>query len=450
MDFSKILGERGGVGSRGVELDLEKEDELLREDVDTRDLIAVRGGNGQKTFAQVWQEGMATEVKAPVGTGTSAKDAKEVEEAVGMFDDADVGMDVDMDVSPSKDLDKKAKAKKRERAKEPSDEEVSPSKSPEKKKKKTVTKTKKTKVVSDEDEDVEVVEEKTTKPKQIRRAKATTPDEPGSSRLDDKNLRDESSESEDLDFFPKAKDSSSKSKLQKKKIPLPASTHDTSEDDEPLVPTKGKGKAVAVETPSRTPKRVVSVVIDVDSAARKKHGLPRTESLRVQADEASISSSPKRGRPTKGGESQSTTRKDRDEASSSYTTPPKRSAAVKAASALHDVMMPDLMNYAQEKKRGFKGKDIDRVGSTEKSNGKSKKRPSDATEGLSGDEEAERKKKRRLSSGGKKKKPVSDEGDESEAENRANKVAKKSRPKPVVADDSGGESSSAERAKATT
>lgn len=434
-----------------MELDLEKEDELLREDVDTRDLIAVRGGNGQKTFAQVWQEGMATEVKAPVGTGTSAKDAKEVEEAVGMFDDADVGMDVDvdMDVSPSKDLDKKAKAKKRERAKEPSDEEVSPSKSPEKKKKKTVTKTKKTKVVSDEDEDVEVVEEKTTKPKQIRRAKATTPDEPGSSRLDDKNLRDESSESEDLDFFPKAKDSSSKSKLQKK-IPLPASTHDTSEEDEPLVPTKGKGKAVAVEAPTRTPKRVVSVVIDVDSAARKKHGLPRTESLRVQADEASISSSPKRGRPTKGGESQSTTRKDRDEASSSYTTPPKRSAAVKAASALHDVMMPDLMNYAQEKKRGFKGKDIDRVGSTEKSNGKSKKRPSDATEGLSGDEEAERKKKRRLSSGGKKKKPVSDEDDESEAENRANKVAKKSRPKPVVADDSGGESSSAERAKATT
>ena len=410
VDFSKVLGERGGVGTRGIELDLEKEEELLREDVDTRDLIAVRGSNGQKSFAQIWQDGMATEVEVPVGTGTSVKDAKEVEDAVGM--DVDVGVDVlsstkvkksererakelsDEELSPSK-------VRKREGVKELSNAELSPSKSPENKR--MGTKTKKTKIISVEDEDVEIVQEK---PKLIRRAK---PDKPGPSKSHARDIRDEPSE---LELFPKTKD---KTKSRKKNVPPPSPLDGTGEDDEPK-----RGKGVAVDIPSKT--RVVSVVIDANSTLKKKHGLPRTESLRVQADEASVSISPKRDHPTKSSKVQSTIWKDREGA----TTPPKRTAAVKAASALHDVMMPDLMNYVQEKKRGFKGKDVDRVGWTEKS----KKRSSDVTEGLSGDDETERK-RRRLNS---------------DVESRPSKALNKIRARPAIDDESGDEDSTGGKA----
>ena len=510
MDFSKILGERGGVGTRRIELDLEMDEEDFKEDVDTRDLIAVRGSDGQKSFAQIWQDRMATEVKGPVGTSTSARDSKEVEVVVGMFGDVDVGMDVD--VSPSK------KAKKREKVKELSDEERSPSKRPDKKRIAAKMKTKKTRVVSDEgddavemdvevssskkrekakklsdeegspskrpekkriapkmkmkkadsDEEVEIVQEKTAKLKLIRRTK---PISPVPSRSDAKNRQDASSEPGDLpnpkhpshskskrrpsssdgsseDDDPpvsKVKDSTSKSKSQKN-VRLPSSSggsseddappvskvnskskskrlpssSGSSEDDEPPVSKKRKGRAVV----EGTRKRVVSVVIDARRDPKKKYGVPRTESVRVQAEEASVGSPTKRDRPTKGGK--------REEKDGDEVAPLKRSAAVKAASTLRDVMMPDLMNYVQEKKRGFRGRDVDRVGWTDKT---SKRRSS---EGLSGDEETERK-RRRLNSDEKKKSFGSEDDDDDDE--GPSKAIKKDRAKPAVADESGDENS---------
>lgn len=61
--------------------------------------------------------------------------------------------------------------------------------------------------------------------------------------------------------------------------------------------------------------------------------------------------------------------------------------------------MPDMNNFALEKKRGFKGKGsgpVGGVGNRERASAKGRKRPSDATD-RSDDEATEWKKKQRIS-----------------------------------------------------
>lgn len=483
VDFSKLLGERGP-GRRPMQIDLEREEELLQEDIETRDLFAL-DIEGEKVEGVWWKDkseeekqkeegerirkAAVTAVDAamdvdeekkqkkmtstptkktrkdrgqPVGTATSAKD---VEEVVGLLDGG-IGDDVYMDID----------------GEEPAEEVlISPPKNTKKSPKR------KTRISSDEDEEVEVVQERITKPKRklVKRAgtrkeprleKDSTPDEPGPSttngnkRLLDLPDLDDESEVEDIYSLSRAKSTAK----PKSKVPAAPPADDTDDDEHPppkkpvrTTTTAAKGKAKEVEPAVRTPTRVVSVVIETSSGNKKKTGINRTESLRAEADEAHVTSPPKRDRPAKGGTSKpnvySTGRGSIGGTPPSMTrTPSKRSAHIKAASNLHDVMMPDLMNYAQEKKRKFKGKESDRV-SSEPISGKSRKRTSDANDPQSSDDEvAERKKKRRISTGNSKKVHNAPSDSESEAPNLARKGLKKTRI--VVPENDGGDETGAE------
>jgi hypothetical protein len=105
--------------------------------------------------------------------------------------------------------------------------------------------------------------------------------------------------------------------------------------------------------------------------------------------------------------------------------------------------MPDLMSYAQEKKRGFKGKDGDRISDRSRETstvGKARKRPSDIlSDPPTSDEEVERNRKRKISTD---KKSTRDEG--SEVKTRPRKVTKKVR---VVSGDEISDGSSSEKVK---
>lgn len=443
VDFAQLLGERG-VG-RSVQLDLEREDEL-RKEAETEEI------DGQKISGPKRQEGQGKGSEAPrdtpnavetpkskkaspkkhrasngvpVDTATSAKDAREVEEAVGLFDGADMDPDVPMDVDGD------------DAGMSVDNEHILPSKSPTKSKKNL-----------DEHEGIadkprSRLVRRTSTRKEPEKEEEHGQRKPGPSKTNTKAViadLDDESEIEEVVVRPKAKPIIRK----KTKASRALTSEDEDETDQPTPQiaahtAKGKAKDIDDTSPIRTPKRVVSVVLPAASTSSKKKSTPldRTESLRVKADEASVHSSPKRGRPAKDGTSTFESHMNGrysvgDATSSRASTPPKRAAHLRASAHLHDVMMPDVLNYAQEKKRGFKGKDSERISAArnEKTNSRGKKRLSDATDrGQSSDEEqAERKKKRKISTGATRKistKMPSD--DESEVENAVKAAGKKVR-----------------------
>lgn len=558
-----ILGERGP--GRIVLVDLEREDELLAgEEVGVstpKKIHAPRTPNEDASKKEKEKERKLRSGEQPGGTATSMRDAREVEDVVGLFDgDGDAIMDVDVDVngarmamavdndydggeedvSPSKALTARMNARK-SRNDDPEEEEEVISRSKASKERKGETKSrdddyedvekvlplkvlkarKKAKNRDDEEEEGEFLspkvmkerkkvrksrddyeeeesEQKVEKPKNrlIRRAgvtkevakKKTTekmkakekekvPDEPGpssKSRPRKVILPDPTDDSDSVVEIPvkakgKAKSKNApvkpnlddgsdysvekiyvKAKASAQAKPKPAArpliddTDEGDDSDEPRFPkkspytsiSKGKGKAVDVTSPIRTPKRVVSVVLPSVGSSKQKPALTRTESLRVEADEASISSS-KRARPVKGGDlvpdSHSGGRRLLGGDNIGLTPlPPKRSALIKATNHLHNVAMPDLMSYAQEKKRGFKGKDEDRISDMSRETstaGKARKRRSDIlSDPPTSDEEAERKRKRKISASGLSKESAQPASDEwSEVETRPRKVTKKVR-----------------------
>jgi hypothetical protein len=582
-DFAMILGERGP--GRIVLGDLEREDELLAgEEVGLSTLknIDAKGTpNERKEDAKKKEKEKERKLgsgEQPVGTATSMRDAREVEDVVGFLDgDGDAIMDADDDVvgagmsmavdddynggeeevSPSKALTARKNAKKSWNNDHEEEEVISRSKVSKERKgerksrggddeevvekvlpSKALKARKKAKNRDDEEEEEEFLsskvlkerkkvrkgweddyeeesEEKVEKPKGrlIRRAgvrkevekekttekmkaKEKVRDDPGaSSKTRPRKVilpdpYDDSDSAVEIPVKTKGKVKSknalgtpdledgsdysveeiyikAKASTQDKPKPAPRppidDTDEGDDSDEPPVPkkspytsiSKGKGKAVDVASPIRTPKRIVSVVLPVVGSSKQKPApLTRTESLRIEADEASISSSSKRARPVKGGDlvpdSHSGGRRLLGGDNIALTPlPPKRSALIKATNHLHNVAMPDLMSYAQEKKRGFKGKDGDRISDRSRETstaGNARKRPSDIlSDPLISDEEAERKRKRKISTGRLNKKSTqaaSDEG--SEVETRPRKVTKKVR---VVSGDERSDGSSSEKNK---
>ena len=461
-DFAMILGERGP--GRIVLGDLEREEELLagegsgerEEEVEgeekEKELVAIEV-NGVKVMAPKWQEGLPTATgtpkdkqdakkmknknkpgsgEQPVGTATSTKDAREVEEAVGNFDgNGDAMMDVDEDagaldnggVSPLR----ARKGNKKARKSRDGDEEEEGGDKIERPKSRLIRRAGGSKEAE----------------KEVTKVKAKEKDggEPGSSSKGKGKQRaiilpdlDTSSDEFNLEAVIKVKPAA---KARGKPFPLPV---DTDEDEEVAAPKKparthasnGKDKEVDIVSPAWTPKRVVSVVLPSNSGSKKKPGPTRTESLRVAADEAP-SYTTKRARPAKWNgpvpDSHSGGRLSLDgDSVTPASLPSKRTAAIKATNHLHNVAMPDLMSFAQEKKRGFKGKDSDRISdrSREMSAGKGRKRPSDGSmDRPSSDEEVVGRKKQKISAGGSKKKRIeATSDDESEVEIRPRKAAK--------------------------
>jgi hypothetical protein len=405
----------------------------------------------------------------PIGTGNSAKDAKEVEEVVGILDgDGDAMMDVDEDgagmdmpvdgdegedeVSPSKlALKQKLKARK-SRGYDDDDEEEEEEERPERPKSRLIRR-------AGGRKDAEIAKMK-EKEKEKEKKKERKRDEPLSSKEKAKPRRitlPESDDDPDFEILEIPTKPKPAPKTKTKTVPPPPVTDDTDtadsnadEDDDGEEPakksartsiSKGKGKAVDRASPVRTPKRVVSVVIPTVSSSKKKTAPPtRTESLRIKADEAPAGgSSSKRARPTKGRRGPDLdTLSGRHSLESdneiSAALPQKRSALIKATNHLHNVAMPDLMSYVQEKKRGFKRKESDRISDRgrDPSIGKERKRPSIASSNhpSSDEEEPEPKKRRRISEGVSKKKlarvPAASD-DDSEMETRPRKISKKVR-----------------------
>jgi hypothetical protein len=236
--------------------------------------------------------------------------------------------------------------------------------------------------------------------------------------------------------------------------------------------SNGKAKEIDAASPVRIPKHVVSVVMLMPvhnnggsgSGSKNKHSAApptRTESLRIEAAEVAGHSSPKRARPAKGsrggpvldshsGGGAMRRPVDIGDNVTSASLPRKRSAAIKASNHLHNVMMPDLLNYTQEKKRGFKGKESDRISAGDRSwessaaAGKGRKRPSDASADRQSSDEGERKRKRKISVGGGPKNvaQVESENEGEEEEVRPRKVAKKVR---VVSYDGGKDHAAGEK-----
>ena len=441
-----ILGERGP--GRIVLGDLEREDELLAGEGAEVITPKVKGTpNGVKENAKKKERKLGSG-EQPIGTATSTRDAREAEEVVGLLDgdapmhiDDDAGMakpidDDEYEVSPSKALKarKKAKVSRHEEEEEESDNKMEKPKG---------------RLIRRAGGRKEVEKEKTTE-----KAKAKVRDEPGPSskgkgkprKVILSNLDDDSDESA-MEVPVKAKPPTKPKLKPAHRLPV----DDTDEDEEetpaqkksPHISTsKRKGKEIEVASPVRTPKRVVSVVLPAVSSKKKPAPPTRTESLRVEAGQA-VSSSSKQARPANGSDlvshSHSGGRRSLGGDNITLTPlPPKRSALIKATNHLHNVAMPDLMSYAQEKRRGFKGKESERVSDRSRETStaaQARKRPFDVSSDRpsSDEEEAERKKKRKVSAGGSKKKlaeAASDEG--SEVETRPRKVMKKVR---VISDD---------------
>jgi hypothetical protein len=491
-DFAMILGERGP--GRIVLGDLEREEELLAGDADRDKVgegtVAVEV-DGEKVVSPKRKEGTGTpkekgsakkkrkpgSAEQPVGTSTSAKEAREVEEVVGIFDgDGDAMMDVDENADDA--------------GMTMDEDYVSPSKGS-----KTKKKARKSRDDDDDDEVIVVEEEELQREEKMERPKGRLIRRAGGRKEAEKEKQKEKTKDKETDRDGLGPSSKGKGKQKEIVLPDPDTESDDShvevrvkvkstnkakakpppppiddtdeeeaddDDDEPLVPkkaartysSKGKEKVVDNTSPVRTPKRVVSVVLPASRShsSKKKPAPPtRTESLRVEADEASSNASPKRARPAKGSsgpvpESHSGGRRSLGgDNVTPASLPSKRSALIKATNHLHNVAMPDLMNYVQEKKKGFKGKESDRISdSRETSAGKGRKRPSDASADhpSSDEEEVDRKKKRKISAGGSRKKSaLAASEEESGAETPTRKVVKKVR---VVSYNEGSDESSGE------
>ncbi|KAF7970484.1 hypothetical protein HWV62_23847 [Athelia sp. TMB] len=247
---------------------------------------------------------------------------------------------------------------------------------------------------SDDDSEDEyyksIVEAKSLKAKGKRAAPVESSDEEGPAPVKSKAQPKPPKGNPDKKVAPA--DSTSDSEVQivahKTKAKAVAKHDTTTDEDEDAAPpppqSKGKGKGKD-SSEARTPKRVVSVVLPTSSAG-KKH-IPRTDSLRIEAAEAASGSSPKGPRESLG----------------------KRSAAVRATDRLHNVIAPDMNNFAQERKRGFKAR----------------RDEWEEEASISGSVKNEVTKKRRLSEGKRKATENGDDG--SEEESRPVKAAKKAR-----------------------
>lgn len=220
--------------------------------------------------------------------------------------------------------------------------------------------------------------------------------------------------------------------------------------------SKGKGKATIDATPSvtisspanrvPTPKRVLSVLMPTlasvlspskpllrappkgaTAGPSPRNAPQRTESICVTANEASSS---KRVRLAAASPSSSI----RMVTPSATSTPVlayasgKRSAATKATQRLHEVVMPDVLNYQQEMRKSSKAKGRDRATDGSRdidvSSRSRKKRTPDVQSASSSDEEDRRRKKPRVSLGSGKRTKIaalSVEGDDSEGPFKSNK-----------------------------
>lgn len=202
---------------------------------------------------------------------------------------------------------------------------------------------------------------------------------------------------------------------------------------------KGKQNESAA-SPTKTPKRVVSVLmpplkltpkISPQQAGTPHTNLTRMESIRVAAGEHPRASM---GRPSAAAAGTASKTKSKSKVAEVESSPAlsvtedgvsvsgrsKRNAATKATQKLHDEIMPDVMNYQQEKRKEGKGrKSFGGAGGVRANGGGRQKRLSDG-----GEEEGGDKKRRRTSAvSAKGKTPASEE---EEGEDEVTMVAKTS------------------------
>ncbi|EED79969.1 predicted protein [Postia placenta Mad-698-R] len=234
--------------------------------------------------------------------------------------------------------------------------------------------------------------------------------------------------------------------------------HSRSEIPASLEPSSSRPLESPLSSPNPV-KRQVSVVLPTVTAvySPKKTGssptkpLVKTESVRAQAAEASSRSPGKRGqlsapsskrdevdtrpaspppaKPSRRSDISASTEPSRSEISVAppARTPSRRSAANKATQKLRDVIMPDVMNFQKELKRGNvrpawedtkgKGKDAhkeDDAAETKSAKSRGKKRSSAAHEGTpASEDELPEKKRQRTTSTSKKNKAVIGNGRQS-------------------------------------
>ncbi|KAF8058683.1 hypothetical protein FPV67DRAFT_1523362 [Lyophyllum atratum] len=273
----------------------------------------------------------------------------------------------------------------------------------------------------------------------------------------------------------------------------PESETDEDEDDAPPPPPppakkksivttakpKGRQSTTTVQTPlapspSKTPKRVVSVLLPELTLSTKRSppkavtatvhtSVKRTESIRVTAGERASTS---RSTAVPSGSAPKSKAKAKPApppppaASSPLTAPSageddmsvvisgrtKRSAATKATQKLHDEIMPDVMNYQQEMRSAGKGRrslgaSVNGLPAPSGSTSAGKRRQStkgEEEEEEGGEEETRDAKRRRLSAPDAKKGRKASTEDESEQEPEPAKPAKgKGKGKKAVDDDRG-------------
>ncbi|KAH8102204.1 hypothetical protein BXZ70DRAFT_986996 [Cristinia sonorae] len=382
VDFGKMLG-RKGMGRGGYD---PSELELIEKEVVAQEQGLAPPSNGPS---------------APIATGQSAREVEDVvmeevgDTSMGAYLDRDIQMDVEDDddvvklkkkaASPSKAKPGPSRAKPAPKPKsaarkprsarsagvEDDDEEPGirgrnsvesedePDDSPTKPRERAAPKLKKGKRVqeasADEEEPVPPVKVKSLKKKPV--------------------LPMPEDDEDDAIVIPKSKPSVKRTYGSSSKKPPPVDETDQEGTPPPVSPSKGS---------LHTPKRTVSVLLptyeQVKSVTKKTPSRPtRTESIRAQAHEVA-SESPKRGRVPKSEKAGPSTRSPLSSlspppstkkqparrpatplggakavASTPATltrTPSKRSAASKATQKLREEVMPDVLNFEKERKRG--------------------------------------------------------------------------------------------------
>ncbi|EGN97163.1 hypothetical protein SERLA73DRAFT_161344 [Serpula lacrymans var. lacrymans S7.3] len=431
VDFAQILGEKG-VGKVILEdMDIDIEEDLEAE-------AAAKYAVPKSTSLEKGNGLSKPPAHEHLGeTETSAKDAREVEEVVALPDDDG---DVVMRSEPTREVTKSSKKgkKRKEDAMDIDDNEDEarpPSPKPRSRKPRVSSAKKKIPAAAGDGADEPREEEdgvsaKKPRRKLIRRAgqmrnsgnmldaeHIESTDEPGpSSKAKPSERNADNDESSGQDLRPIVH------KLTQTTIRQPEQTQTEDEesdhDAERLAssPLKGKARDNAKKptgSPQKlqTPKRTVSVLVpslpkdypSVSNSAKKNSNLGRTDSLRVEADEAAVGLSPKRGRPSKrpceeipehgvtetprhGGGIHETP-------STLARSLSKRSAASKASTRLRNEIMPDVVNFERERKHA-KSKDKDRAAGE-----KRKKRASDAADldqSSEGEEEVQNNKRQRV------------------------------------------------------
>ncbi|KAF9813958.1 hypothetical protein IEO21_05394 [Rhodonia placenta] len=521
VDFSELLADRRSGGRTGYE-----PDELAA--------MAMDDGLEEETQDEASPDSRIAGAEL-VGTANSARDAREVEDAVALEDevgeisigglqDVDIRMEDEEEADPegeSMDVDEKPQAKPKPLKKLPSakkaslqiqrdeDEDTfrpraSSSRSPVKRYSAAKSKSNSRRVpttLSAESEDDErsmrppartSSPKKKSKPAQVRsdsesddigRHAKTGPAFHKSKLLSDDE--DEEMEVDDESKRPPRGNSKPGPLVKgkaKAKVPSEDDTADDQEDEDeeslpPRRPTRRAAKhsrseipaslepssSRPLESPLSSPnpvKRQVSVVLPTVTAvySPKKTGssptkpLVKTESVRAQAAEASSRSPGKRGqlsapsskrdevdtrpasppppaKPSRRSDISASTEPSRSEISVAppARTPSRRSAANKATQKLRDVIMPDVMNFQKELKRGnvrpawedtqSKGKDAHReddAAETKSAKSRGKKRSSAAHEDTpASEDELPEKKRQRTTSTSKKNKAVIGNGRQS-------------------------------------